>query len=134
MIIHGKTMVAPCGINCTYCYVHHKKKKPCNGCRQSDESKPSSCLSCKIKECVGSKKVEFCYECNDFPCVLIKRLDKSYQKRYEESLIKNLETIENQGIDEFLYLEKIRLKCPSCEGYLNIHDKMCSHCGTKYKV
>lgn len=133
MINHSENMVAPCGINCTYCYVHHKKKKPCMGCRQNDEAKPTSCQKCKIKACINNKNIEFCYECVDFPCVLIKRLDKSYQTRYDESLIKNLEVINKQGLEVFLHSERIRLKCPNCEGYLNIHDKVCFQCGKQYK-
>ena len=134
MVTHSKNMVATCGMNCTYCYVHHKKKKPCMGCRESGEHKPASCRKCKIKDCVMLKSIKFCYECDEYPCVLVKRLDRSYQKRYQESLIRNMKIIDEQGMDHFLDIEKERLKCPDCEGILNIHDKICSDCGKNFNI
>lgn len=56
MVTHSSKMVAPCGMNCTYCYVHHKSKKPCSGCRMGDENKPSSCLKCKIEKVCEEKE------------------------------------------------------------------------------
>ncbi len=106
MIIHSENMVTPFGINGTYCYVRHKKKKQCKGCRQKDETKLVSCQKCKIKAGINNKYVVFCYECVDFPCVLVKRLDKSYQTRYDESLKKKLEFIKEQGLEAFLNSEK----------------------------
>jgi len=134
MVSHNEKMVAPCGMNCTYCYVHHKKKKPCMGCREESDNKPISCRKCKIKACVISKNLSFCNDCDVFPCILIKRLDKSYQKKYQESLIKNLKTIKERGMESFLSLDKDRLKCPNCEGVVNIHDKICSLCGGKFEI
>lgn len=131
MLIHSEKMVAPCGMNCTYCYVHHKKKKPCMGCRVESDNKPASCRKCKIKICAEEKGLTLCDECTEFPCVLVKRLDKSYQKRYDESLVKNLKIIREQGMDIYLSQEKQRLKCPECDGILNVHDKICSLCGKK---
>ena len=52
MIVHSENMVTPWCINCTYCYVHHKKKKACTGCRQKDETKSVACQKCKIKACI----------------------------------------------------------------------------------
>ncbi len=129
MLNHDKKMVAPCGMNCTYCYVHHKKKKACLGCRVVSGDKPASCIKCKIKACTAERNLEFCYECSDYPCTLIKRLDKSYQTRYQESLIQNMTLIKDKGMTYYLTHEKKRLKCSSCEGYLNVHDKKCSCCG-----
>ena len=134
MVTHSSEMVAPCGMNCTYCYVHHKTKKPCSGCRMSDESKPSSCLKCKIKKCVTEKKHDYCYECSKFPCVILKRLDKSYRTRYQESLIGKMSLIQTFGIDYYLEKEKARLKCSECGHELNLHDKTCWVCSRKTEV
>lgn len=128
MIDFGKHMVAPCGMNCSFCYVHHKKKKPCLGCRTVNGNQPKSCRNCKIKDCVLSRNYYFCSECEDFPCKLIKRLDKSYVQRYQESLIKNLNVINKKGMDYFLDYEINRLKCPNCGNPINMHDKKCCEC------
>jgi len=127
-------MIAACGMNCSYCYAHHKKKKPCLGCRLSDEGKPEHCRKCKIKDCANEKNLLFCSECSDYPCVLIKRLDKSYRTRYNESLVNNMKVINEKGMDYYLKFEKERFKCPECNGVLSIHHKICSECGKQFEV
>ena len=127
-------MIAFCGMNCAYCYVNHKKKKKCLGCRLSDEGKPEHCRKCKIKECANSRNVIFCFDCSDYPCGVIKRLDKSYRTRYNESLINNMRVISEKGMEYYLNFEKERLKCPECFGFLNIHNKKCSECGKTFEV
>ena len=85
-------MFAPCGMNCTVCYKHcHTRKiqKPCSGCMQENKSKPVHCRKCRIKDCVQLKEITYCYQCGDFPCRLIRNLEKSYNSRYEESLVEN---------------------------------------------
>jgi len=127
-------MIAPCGINCTYCYAHHKKEKQCQGCRQTDNGKPEHCKKCKIRICSDERRILFCCDCTEYPCVLIKRLDKSYQTRYNESILNNMMILNARGIDYYLSVEKERLKCPECNGILNIHDKKCSECGKIFEV
>jgi hypothetical protein len=134
MINYSEKMVASCGMNCTYCYAHHKKKKPCLGCRMNDKSKPASCRKCKLKDCAIKKNIRFCYECDEYPCIQIKRLDKSYQIRYQESLINNMEVIKSKGMYYYLDFEKKRLKCPKCRGTLNLHHKICSECGERFNI
>lgn len=127
-------MIATCGMNCSYCYAHLKKKKPCLGCRLSDEGKPEHCRKCKIKDCANDKKKLFCSDCSEYPCVLIKRLDKSYRTRYNESLINNMKVINEKGFNYYINYEKDRLKCPDCGGALSIHHKKCSDCGQVFEV
>lgn len=94
----------------------------------SDENKPSSCRKCKIKNCVNEKEINFCYECSEYPCKILKRLDKSYQMRYKESLVKKMSIIETMGMDYYLEKERERLKCSECGHELNLHDKICHMC------
>jgi hypothetical protein len=107
---------------CAYCYAHHKKKKPCLGCRLSDEGKPEHCRKCIAKDCAKEKGVLFCYDCSDYPCVLIKRLDKSYRTRYNESLIGYMKVINEKGMDFYLRFEKERLKCPECRKIFEVSE------------
>jgi len=100
----------------------------------SDENKPASCQKCKIKKCVVQKRVSYCYECSDYPCAILKRLDKSYRTRYEESLIGKMSMIESMGMDYYLEKEKDRLTCPECGHELNMHDKICCNCSKKNEV
>ena len=82
-------MFASCGMNCLVCYKHCYHKKPCAGCLNSDMGKPEHCRKCKIKDCIKGKGLSYCFECPDYPCKLIKNLEKSYNKRYQASLMEN---------------------------------------------
>lgn len=123
---------APCGINCKVCYVHLKEKKPCKGCLGEDDSKPEHCRNCKIKNCAREKSITYCYQCSDFPCKQIKNLEKSYNKRYETSLVDNSKIVAQQGIENFMTIETKKWKCNYCGGIISLHDKICSECKQKY--
>lgn len=125
----SEKMVAACGMNCSYCYAHLKKKKACAGCRKSDEGKPEHCRKCKIKDCANERDLYYCADCGDYPCLSIKRLDKSYRTRYNESLINNMKVIKEKGMTHYLAFEKERLRCSTCNGILSLHHKKCSECG-----
>lgn len=124
-------MVAPCGMHCTVCYKHCNVKKPCAGCKKGDEGKPGHCRSCTIKECIEQKSIRHCCFCQDFPCKLIKNLDRSYRKRYHSSLVQNGNRIKEIGVHGFLKEDKEKFTCPSCGGVISIHEGICSQCEKK---
>ena len=104
-------MFAPCGMNSTVCYKHvgiRKTGKPCEGCLKGDLGKPEHCRKCNVKSCAQEKGHTYCYECADFPCRLIKNLEKSYEKQYDTSLIANGNTAKEQGVAEFLEKDRLR--------------------------
>lgn len=125
-------LFAPCGMNCMVCYVHLKDKKPCSGCYGEEKNKPERCKTCKIKNCANEKGFTYCYECSDFPCKVIKNLDKSYKMRYNTSLIDNSLKVQEAGIYSFMAAEKEKWQCIKCSGVISIHDKECSNCKIKY--
>lgn len=100
------TMFAPCGMNCLVCYKHCYHKKPCAGCLNSDKGKPEHCRKCKIKDCIKDKGLSYCFECSDYPCKLIKNLEKSYNKRYQASLMENSNTVRQHGLEIFMERKK----------------------------
>ena len=85
----AENWLAPCGNNCYVCYVHLRTKKQCLGCFGGDLNKPNHCRNCKIYHCAEHHQCKHCGYCSEFPCQLIKRLDKSYVQRYNVSLINN---------------------------------------------
>lgn len=99
-------MFAPCGMNCKVCYKHCYHKKPCAGCLNSDKGKPEHCRKCKIKDCVKAKEITYCYECLEYPCKLIKNLEKSYNKRYQASLMENSISVKKHGLEVFMKVQK----------------------------
>lgn len=125
-------MFAPCGMNCAVCYKHvniQKNAKHCEGCLKSDIGKPEHCRKCNIKICVQQKGCKRCFECNDFPCKLIKNLEKSYNKRYGVSLIENNQTTREKGVAVFLEQDRLKWTCAKCSGAFSLHDGACSECG-----
>ena len=130
-------MFAPCGINCAVCYKHvfmPKRGKPCVGCLNGDEGKSARCLSCAIKGCAQEKGLVHCFACGDFPCARIKSMERSYQKRYDTSLIANSRRVLEAGIEAFLAEDRIRWTCIYCGGAFSLHDGVCSECGRGHEV
>jgi hypothetical protein len=122
-------MLAPCGINCAVCYGHLRKKRICPGCRGQETSQPVYCRRCKIRDCAVSRGIDFCYECESFPCPRIKQIDKRYRLRYHVSLIENGIRIKTVGLEQFLREDKQKWTCPGCGGVVCMHSRVCSACG-----
>jgi hypothetical protein len=73
--------------------------------------------------------VKYCYECPDFPCPRLKRLDKRYRTFYRMSMIENLEYIRANGIKKLLEREEAKWRCPECGGVICCHNGICFSCG-----
>jgi len=54
-----KDSIAYCGLVCKLC--NEGKTGQCIGCR-------GKCGGCSIKECAQDRKINGCWECNEFPC------------------------------------------------------------------
>ena len=123
-------LIAPCGMNCRLCMAYQRIKKHCPGCRGDDAVKSVSCLRCIIKNCsvVQSNQSGFCYECDKFPCLRLRQLDKRYRTKYRMSMLENLELIKANGLDQFLEQQDDRWKCPNCGGLLCVHRLPCPVC------
>ena len=125
------SMFAPCGMNCKVCYKHCYHKKPCAGCLNSDKGKPEHCRKCKIEDCIKAKALSYCFECTEYPCKWIKNLEKSYNKRYSESLIENSIIVKQKGIAHLMVTHIQKYACTECGGIISLHDKVCTECGKK---
>jgi len=58
-------------------------------------------------------------------------LDKRYITKYGESPIKNLQTIKEIELKEFVKIEKEKWKCSKCGHLLCVHKESCLICGNK---
>jgi len=130
-IVFGREMIAPCGMNCGSCLGYMRSKNHCPGCRVNDDTKPASCQKCIIINCNLLKATEsgFCYECPEYPCPRLKRLDKRYRTKYNTGFFANLAMIKEKGIDQFLKFETARRTCPECGSTLCVHRPDCFICG-----
>jgi hypothetical protein len=79
-------LIAPCGMDCNVCsgYLalqHTVRDKGvrmayCKGCRPRDKKCAFLRKRCEL---LLNNKVEFCYECEEFPCENLKHIDKRYR-------------------------------------------------------
>lgn len=129
-------LIAPCGMNCGICSgylamkydVHGQGLRMgyCAGCRPRDKQCAFIQKSCRL---LFSGDVEYCYECNEFPCRNLKHLDKRYRESYRMSMIDNLEHIRDNGMEKFLEQQKEKWQCPECGGVICCHNGICFGCG-----
>ncbi len=133
-----KNLAAPCGVYCGACrsYLLFKKnlfeekgyKSGCNGCRIRNKKCSYIKRDCAL---IRKNEIEFCYECNTFPCSNLKRLDEMYSKRYGVSQIKNLKRLQEVGFEQWIQEKEMLYRCPDCGGEICVHDAECYDCGKK---
>jgi hypothetical protein len=133
--VMNEELIAPCGMNCSVCFSYLAmnndlrekgiSKTYCTGCLTRDKN----CYYRKQCELLSNGLVRFCYECEDFPCPLIKTLDKRYRTFYHMSMIENLEYIRDNGISAFLQKDQEKWRCPECGGVICCHNGICFNCG-----
>ena len=124
-------LIAPCGINCGTCSAYLRKKNTCSGCLTPGNNK-THCVTCRIKTCECHKNTPYCYDCDKFPCIRMKKIDKRYREHYNLSLINNLTEIKELGLTEFMKQENIKWVC-ECGERLSVHRDDCVTCGKKYR-
>ena len=100
----------------------------CVGCKPTGKSCAHLKKYCKNKTI---NEVEYCYECSDFPCEQLQKLDNKYRKRYDMSMIENLEYIRDNGMKGFLKSQKEKYKCQNCHSLICVHNCKCYSCGNR---
>jgi len=127
--------IAPCGMNCGVCRAHQREHEPCPGCRIDDVPKPKTRAHCYIKTCdkLAEQEITFCFDCGDFPCARLMKLDERYRANYGMSMIENLLNIKRYGIRHFVRNENRKWKCQQCGETLCVHHAACPSCGTAWR-
>lgn len=130
-----ENLIAPCGMNCSLCiaYIFMQKdlnqhgfhRQYCPGCIP----RKKNCTYMGHK-CESLKKgsIRFCFECEDFPCKSLKALDKRYRTKYHMSMIENLQSINEHGLQSFLKKEAKKWQCPECGEVICCHNGLCLNC------
>ncbi len=117
-----KTLTAPCGLDCFNCEIYEdnltddfaemihdkygwpKEKIACGGCRQQDGEHIHLPQGCPTLDCVKAEGVEFCCECDDFPCALLAPVADLAAIRPHNIKVYNLCRIKKVGLE--LWIEK----------------------------
>ncbi len=138
LMLFTPDLIAPCGMNCGLCsaylaFSHNIPKKRgkithCAGCR----ARPKMCAWLKGNcDQLATGKIQFCYECADFPCDRLSHIDHRYQTSYNTSFIRNLEEIRDHGMNVFLKNQTKRYMCRRCEvDVISVHKGKCYRCDT----
>ncbi len=135
--IARKELIAPCGMDCGVCsgYLAYHQNIPkkrgetvhCTGCRPRNKQCAFIKRDCTL---LKENRIEYCFECGDYPCAALKRLDKRYSTQYGMSFIENLNYIRDNSIKEFIIQQEKKYRCPRCGGTICIHNKKCYACDT----
>lgn len=128
-------LVAPCGMNCALCSrylagINSLKRSHCKGCRDSNRE-----CNYLFARCTGINHgkvgdIEYCTECDQYPCREIKRMDSRYRKNYNMSVMENLEYIKQAGINAFSHAQYKKHSCSKCGGLISVHNRKCFNCDT----
>jgi hypothetical protein len=134
------SLIAPCGIDCSHCSAYLTKlygpkgkwRSSCVGCRARDKK----CAFLKRRcELLRKHRIDFCYECDSFPCEQLEKLEARYVKAgYATSFIENNRRIKKIGSIAFLKEQAAKFTCSECGGPVCLHDLLCYKCGHKNKA
>ena len=130
-------LVAPYWMNCRICLAFFgyamsgkKRKIKCKGC---NPFKKSCTHLKKFCEKLTKKEIEYCHECNHFPCKQLQKLDDKYREGFDMSMIANLRFIKENGMEKFLQQQEEKYKCPKCGEIICVHNGKCYSCNTLQK-
>jgi len=139
-----KRLAAVCGLFCPACTVFigtreepdrlkaiaERFQQPveevmCDGCR-SDKRCFYCRDKCMMSKCAHEKGVEFCGECNEYPCEDLRTFQKEAPHRIE--LWRSQERIREAGYEKW-YSEMLeRYSCPECNTLNSAYDLKCRNC------
>lgn len=134
---------APCGIYCGACETLHAFREDrveehaklaqmepddvkCAGCKT--EQIADYCIGCHFRDCTRDKGIEFCFECEDFPCERLAAF-RNDKWPHHSSVLKNLEAIRERGLDAWLEEQAKRWSCPECGEAFSWYRRNCRNCG-----
>ncbi len=115
------TLIAPCGIHCGACPLYKVKDDPslreslvkrinwngvpCPGCRQGKGRHQLVEGTCPTYACSSARKVDFCFECAEFPCAKLNPASDRADVLPHNLKIFNLCYIKQHGVAEYLKKE-----------------------------
>jgi hypothetical protein len=134
-----------CGIYCGACAVINAiKSDKLDDFAKKHNYKPDEleCYGCKITQtaatkdrcgfldCAINKGIEFCFECDEYPCDKLKAF-KEDKHPHHSAIFKNSERIKEIGIEPWFSEQENRWKCTACGGPFSWYDEKCEKCGAK---
>lgn len=130
-------MVSYCGIYCGACPGFHKGR--CKGCRTAVR-KSSHKRSCGygMRICCEEKEIDYCGQCEEYPCSKINRLIRSQKSRmeydYRHDIPKNFEMIKEEGLNVWLNSQVKKWTCSKCGGQGVFYNLICWDCKSPLEI
>lgn len=138
-----KRKAAVCGLFCPSCAIYIGTKEDperlksiaedfnlpveamrCTGCRS--DTRGAYCKTCKMIKCASSKGIDFCIECEEYPCKDLTQFQEVLPHRIE--LWKSQERIKEVGYETW-YTEMLKhYACPQCGTLNSSYDAACREC------
>lgn len=114
-----RELTAPCGLDCFNCKVYSEnitpatqsrlsrmlsideESVPCSGCRAERGSRLNF-SECATFNCVSQKGIEFCFECDQFPCVRMQPIADGLRWYPHNLKLYNLCRIQRVGVENWI--------------------------------
>jgi len=98
MLKEYRGSVPPCGVFCGGCPTYTREKKPCPGAEISGRCESKNC---PYYLCCQEHSVDFCHQCDQYPCKRFKTFARNW-KKYGQDFLENQAMLKEQGPEEFL--------------------------------
>jgi len=103
----------------------------CLGCKT--DTVFAGCQRCPIRSCAREKGVEYCIECEFYPCELINQMKEQLIRiksilPHTSGIIGNLKEIRKMGRTAWLTYQKKLWSCPTCGTKYSWYNKKCKEC------
>ena len=128
--------IAYCGLNCAKCDIyepgHGNKKKrdeilarlkqkrnrifkpeqiACGGCRGPLNAHWDE--DCKMMLCAKNKKIQYCFQCKEFPCSILKAFASDGVSHHKKT-VENLHRMKQIGVNAWIAEQEKNGKCSFC--------------------
>ena len=97
----------------------------CYGCRSG--KRLPYCEKCTMSACAAARGIDFCSQCEGYPCDDLKQFQSAMPHRIE--LWVNLERVKAVGYKQWLKEIRESYTCPRCQTINSTYDLKCRKCG-----
>lgn len=104
---------------------YSEEESMCFGCRS--RKRLAYCDNCRMFACALGRGVDFCSECEEYPCDDLKNFQAARPHRIE--LWDNLDRIKAVGYKKWLKEIREHYTCPQCGTVNSTYDSKCRNCG-----
>ena len=139
-----KKLAAVCGLFCPACGIFISQRESleerrkiaenlevsgealrCDGCRA--ENRFVYCDTCSMAACAGEKGLDYCIECDEYPCTTLKEFQAAMPHRIE--LWHTQVRIKEVGYEKWFEEMLEHYSCPQCNTINSAYHLACRKCG-----